>query len=297
MKTLIPLESLNPSVRYVNHICFSEQSTVAKRILFDHEFLYCLSGEARMEYQNRVFTIRQGDLFHLEPFLDNRMVVEKGKSFTAHCVHFDFAVMDAEWDFSATWAYFIHSLTEAETLRRKELSHRPDPVPQGPGIPPLVNGLDRAVMAPLFRELYGTYGRSRSFDRIRLKAIFLQILSQIYLLLDTPSPGFHFDHIADEVIYYMREHFREPITAVSLADRFGLSPKYFGSLFKKSTGMSIQKKLLSIRMEHASQLLIYTRTPIEEIAASVGIPDVFYFTKLFKKEKGMPPGQYRRTLR
>ena len=45
MKTWIPLESLNPSVRYVNHICFSEQSTVAKRILFDHEFLYCLSGE------------------------------------------------------------------------------------------------------------------------------------------------------------------------------------------------------------------------------------------------------------
>lgn len=297
METPIPFSAVNPAVRYVNHIHFPEKYTVAKRVLFDHEFLYCLDGEARMEYDNQVFYIRQSDLCHLEPFRENRMTVEKGKTFSAHCVHFDFAVMEPVWDFSATWAYFIHPLTKKERLRREELARRPDPVPEHPHIPPLLDGLDDAVMAPLFRELYCTYGRSSLSDQLKLKGLFLQILSQIVLFLDGQSPGMHFNHTADEAIYYMKEHFSDPITAVSLADRFGLSPKYFGSLFKKSAGMTIQKKLLTIRMEHASQLLIYTDTPIEEIAAMVGISDVFYFTKLFKKEKGIPPGQYRKMLR
>lgn len=296
METPISLSQINPAVRYVNHICFPEGYTVAKRILFDHEFLYCLFGEARMDYQGHRFLIRQGDLFHLAPFLENRMEVEAGKRFAAHCVHFDFAVLDPAWDFSATWAYFLHPLTQEEKHRRAELSRRPNPTPEGINILPLVRGLDSAVMVPLFRELYCTYGRSLPSDQMKLKALFLQILSQVFFLLDNRSPGFHFDRTADEAIYYMKEHYSDPITAVSLADHFGLSPKYFGSLFKKSAGMSIQKKLLSIRMEHASQLLIDTRIPIEEVAAMVGIPDVFYFTKLFKQERGMPPGQYRKML-
>lgn len=297
METLIPFELINPTVRYVNHVHFPEEYTVAKRILYDHEFLYCLDGEARMEYKNQIFTIRQGDLFHLEPFLDNRMYVEKGKSFCAHCVHFDFMVSDPKWDFSAPWAYFIHPMTDEEKLRLKELSQRPDPIPEGITIPPLLHGLNPSLLAPLFRELYRTYGRSSRGDSLRLKSIFLQILSQIFSELDSINGESIFNPIADEAIYYMKEHYSEPITAVFLANHFHLSPKYFGSLFKKNTGMTLQEKLLSIRMEHASQLLIYTTTPIESIAAMVGIPDVFYFTKLFKREKGISPGQYRKMLR
>lgn len=297
MDTSIGLEFINPAVRYVNHVHFPEGYTVAKRILFDHEFLYCLDGEARMEYKNQIFIIRRGDLFHLEPFLDNRMYVEKGHSFSAHCAHFDFSTMDSKWDFSATWAYFIHPLTPKEKARMEELSQRPNPVPEGILIPPLLHGLNSSVLAPLFRELYRTYGRSNHADFLRLKSIFLQILSHIVSELESQNTGNLFHPIADEATYYMKEHYSEPITAVFLADHFDLSPKYFGSLFKKNTGMTIQEKLLSIRMEHASQLLIYTATPIETIAAMVGIPDVFYFTKLFKREKGIPPGQYRKMLR
>lgn len=297
MKTFIPLEFINPAIRYVNHIHFPEEYTVAKRILYDHEFLYCLDGQAKMEYQNQTFLIQKGDLFHIEPFMENRMFVEKNHSFSAHCVHFDFMKLDSKWDFSATWAYFIHPLTPKEIQRMEELTHRPNPVPKDFFFPPLLCNLNRSVMAPLFRELYRTYGRIHRGDSLKLKAVFLQILSQIYFELDSQDTKNSFDHIAYEAIYYMKEHFSSPITAVSLAQRFDLSPKYFGSLFKKSTGMTIQEKLLSIRMEHASQLLIYTGYPIEEIAERVGISDVFYFTKLFKREKGLPPGQYRRQFR
>lgn len=286
----------DPQIRFVNHIQFPPGYTMEKRVIYDHEWIYCLDGEAKMDYQNTTFTLRPGSLLHLEPFQDNKMYVESGHTFSAHCVHFDFFHLDPSWDFSAEWAYFLRPRTVPEQERLQRLAHRPNPVPDGPAIPPMVEGLDPAVMAPLFRELYRSFGRLSAADHLKMRSVFLLILSHVLTFLEDAESRPRFDPMADDAVYYMKEHYREPITALSLAEHFHLSAKYFGSLFKKSTGMTIQEKLLSIRMEHASQLLIYSKLPIQDIAAAVGIPDVFYFTKLFKKEKGMPPGRYRRQL-
>ena len=47
------------------------------------------------------------------------------------------------------------------------------------------------------------------------------------------------------------------------------------------------------RMQHARHLLRTTDLQIGTVALHCGIPDIHYFAKLFKKETGMTPGQYR----
>jgi AraC-like DNA-binding protein len=47
------------------------------------------------------------------------------------------------------------------------------------------------------------------------------------------------------------------------------------------------------RMQHARHLLRTTNLQIGTVALHCGIPDIHYFAKLFKKETGMTPGQYR----
>jgi YesN/AraC family two-component response regulator len=81
-----------------------------------------------------------------------------------------------------------------------------------------------------------------------------------------------------------------------LAEQSGLSLKYFGTLFKGATGRTIAEYLLDVRMKIAKGLLLATTSPLKDIAATVGIPDLYYFSKLFKRTEGMSPGQYRKTM-
>ena len=74
-----------------------------------------------------------------------------------------------------------------------------------------------------------------------------------------------------------------------LARRFHLSPQYFGELFKRDTGMSVKEFQRECRMEMAMALLRGGTFSITEVAAEVGLEDVAYFSRLFKRKFGMPP--------
>ncbi len=87
------------------------------------------------------------------------------------------------------------------------------------------------------------------------------------------------------------------LTLHSLAQHQGLSPGYLSDVFKKETGQTITAYVRKRRMQHARHLLRSTDHQIGTVALHCGIPDVHYFTKLFKKETGMTPGQYRESGR
>ena len=77
------------------------------------------------------------------------------------------------------------------------------------------------------------------------------------------------------------------------AAHFGFHPDYFGALFKKATGKTFVTVLNELRMEKARVLLTTTHLKVYEIAEQVGIEDVKYFLRLFKKVYGSSPKEYR----
>ena len=77
------------------------------------------------------------------------------------------------------------------------------------------------------------------------------------------------------------------------AAHFGFHPDYFGALFKKATGKTFVTVLNELRMEKARVLLTTTHLKVYEIAEQVGIEDVKYFLRLFKKAYGLSPNEYR----
>ena len=50
-------------------------------------------------------------------------------------------------------------------------------------------------------------------------------------------------------------------------------------------------------MGKACELLRETEYEIKDIVGQVGLTDIYHFSKLFKKETGVPPGQYRKQSR
>ncbi len=75
--------------------------------------------------------------------------------------------------------------------------------------------------------------------------------------------------------------------------KLNMSYIHFRRLFRKSFGTPPCQYLMSARLEMASYLLRTTDMKISSVAEEAGIPDLFYFSRLFKKKYQFPPGEYR----
>ena len=83
------------------------------------------------------------------------------------------------------------------------------------------------------------------------------------------------------------------VSVQDLADSIGLNRSYLHRLFKSAIGSSVQEYLLDLRIRKACALLKSTELPVSIISLSVGYEDTLYFSRLFKRKKGVSPSQYR----
>ena len=95
-----------------------------------------------------------------------------------------------------------------------------------------------------------------------------------------------------ELIDYINEHYREPLTAETLSRQMNLSPTYLYSLFRTYLGVTPLNYINSVRLREAYGLLEEGRS-VTETASGVGIPNVSYFIKLFKSATGVTPFQWK----
>jgi len=107
----------------------------------------------------------------------------------------------------------------------------------------------------------------------------------------SPSlPGYKVRQITD----WIAEHASEDFDLARLAARAGLSKFHFQRLFKSAVGVSPSRYHINLRMNLARQLLRETKKSIVDVALEVGYADPSYFAKLFRKETGLSPSDYRR---
>jgi len=80
------------------------------------------------------------------------------------------------------------------------------------------------------------------------------------------------------------------------ARRLHISEKHFRNVFTGNVGLAPGQFLQKARLELAAQLLRVTNKTLAEVAGFVRIDDIYYFNRLFKRQHGLPPGQFRREL-
>ncbi|HIW41192.1 MAG TPA: AraC family transcriptional regulator [Candidatus Mediterraneibacter vanvlietii] len=102
-----------------------------------------------------------------------------------------------------------------------------------------------------------------------------------------------FNRIRD-VITYVEEHFREPISLQDIAGHLGLGREYFCRFFKKNMGMSFLRYLNEVRISHVYRDLEQTDAPIAEIAEKNGFHNQKLFNRTFREVYGCTPSAVRR---
>lgn len=99
--------------------------------------------------------------------------------------------------------------------------------------------------------------------------------------------------IIKEAAEYISAHFAEDLSLSILSEQLHLNPAYLSMLFKQITGHAFKEYLNQVRVEEAKRLLMDTDYSIIDIAVACGFTNQSYFTKVFKKETGMTPKQFR----
>ncbi|MDO4159534.1 MAG: AraC family transcriptional regulator [Prevotellaceae bacterium] len=100
-------------------------------------------------------------------------------------------------------------------------------------------------------------------------------------------------NVVAAAIHYMKENIEKKLTLKDLADYTGYSSSHFSSLFKEQTGHSPLNYLTIIKIQQACAMLDNTNMKINQICFKVGIEDCYYFSRVFSKQMGMSPKQYR----
>ena len=92
---------------------------------------------------------------------------------------------------------------------------------------------------------------------------------------------------------YISSHLGQQISLEEVAQKAFISPGYMSTLFKDQTGENFMDYVIRQRINESKRLLRTTGMSIGDIALSVGYADPRHFSKVFQKQVGMKPSEYR----
>lgn len=153
-----------------------------------------------------------------------------------------------------------------------------------------------SVYTDLLKSIYDAYDAS-DVQGIRCSAYFLLLLGELIKRAEgrrheRSVSSVKQRHVRD-IITYINNNYRLQLTVQDIATQNQVSVSRMMALFSEVVGMSPIVYLNRFRVATACELLRSTKDPIGEIAYAVGVDDRLYFSRLFRKYKGMSPREYR----
>ena len=118
-----------------------------------------------------------------------------------------------------------------------------------------------------------------------------------YCLLIKKYSLTQYSSIVQKALTFINLNISSNLTVKKVASEVGLSADYLTRLFKKELDMNVITYINKKRIYKSLKLLGSTNLSIEEIGDLVGLDNTSYFYKLFKKEIGISPKQYRNSLK
>lgn len=97
-------------------------------------------------------------------------------------------------------------------------------------------------------------------------------------------------------ITYIEQHLCELLTLEEVSKAAGFSKYHFLRLFKSETGIGLRDYIQTRRMYRAAEYLLNSELSAMDIAFLLQFESQEAFTRAFKREYSLPPGQYRRTM-
>jgi AraC-like DNA-binding protein/mannose-6-phosphate isomerase-like protein (cupin superfamily) len=116
-----------------------------------------------------------------------------------------------------------------------------------------------------------------------------------------PAPPPKLSHHNSGIILYqakliIRDNLSTPLRLDEVAKLMHISGRHLSRVFHQELDKSFTEYVRQERIQRAVALLTTTNLPLKEVAEATGFVNIYYFTKVFTSEMGLPPGQFRKKL-
>lgn len=234
---------------------------------------YIVSGKGFFEYRDRKHAVTAGEIFVIVPG--------------------ELTYYETDPDDPWTFCWFAFDGRRAkEMLNRAGLS-MDEPVQAirgGDRLPVHVNELIATLQAYSGRELPASLIHGLLYQLFGVLEV-----SHLASRSDLPRRSDAADYVG-KALKFIEYQYQSPIAVKNIADYVGLERTYFTKLFTKATGESPQRYLIKYRIDQARRLLATSDMTVAQIGRSVGIPELAYFSRLYKKIVGTAPKQHGKAM-
>ena len=247
-----------------------ELSTYRPRGRIDYQLIYIASGKAHFYFEDREEIVTAGHMVLYRPKEVQKYVYYGMDQTEVYWVHFTGSdVKNILRQYGMTdnmHVFYCGALLEYQSLFRLMIQE-----------------------LQMCREDY------QELLAMMLRHILILIHRQMNNVKKTDS-GFMTEEI-DLAVTYFNEHYNTDICIEEYAASRHMSTSWFIRNFRKYTGFTPMQYILEIRISNAESLLEATEYNITEISRIVGYDNPLYFSRLFKRSKGLSPSEYRKRIK
>jgi AraC family transcriptional regulator len=158
--------------------------------------------------------------------------------------------------------------------------------------PVFVNG-GRAAWLTL--KLYGEAWRGDSASSLAIEGLALEILAELSLA-DAHFAEGKPPQWLNQARELLHARFADNLTHDEVAENAGVHPVYLATLFRRHFRCTIGEYIRRLRIEFAARQIAGSDRSLCEIALAAGFSDQSHFSKVFKNQTGLTPGNFRACL-
>lgn len=282
----LPLNMVNPFVRYSHYFTIEESTPFVQVRSYDYRMIYIYDGSGNMEIDNHLYPVAKGSLFMWRPAVKYSFLPKKGDRITAYGINFDFTNNNQNYESP------IVPDTDT-TFQENNITGIVEFIDFAP-FNKVVYLKNMMNLEEYFYIINHEFMIQKNFYQGKIHGIFIALVNDIARSLSATTNGETDDsnELIDTIIEYIQSHYDQPLTNKALGQIFSFHPAYISRMMVKHTGLPLHRYITQQRIYAALNLLQTTNLSVSEIAAKVGISDINYFSRCFKKYVGYSPRNF-----
>lgn len=241
---------------------------------------YVKKGQCVHCLDNVEHNLAKGDIFILPPYIPHKIISEDAEKTELLCCGFQVDFISEKDNFDAGYIMpFMQDMGEIKPFFT-------------------LDGNAVKEVEKIFDEIIYEYDHKEKFFELYVKANILKLLSIIVRKYNKSSHAdnsniFKYRDSILKVLEFIKENSKEKLFVEDVCKIAAMSPTYFSHVFKQFTGQTFVEYLRTMRVSNAKEMLLNTDKKIADVAIDAGFDDPAYFDRVFKKEVGVSPRQFR----
>jgi AraC-like DNA-binding protein len=263
----------------INHTTgtFAKKSVIGKpHYSSEHMMYYFIKGSGNIKIEGMRYDINEGDIVILNPSELFHCTIDEGVYHERIVFHINETIINSfPCDCTALFDLFNkrkngeRNHISAETVR--------------------IYGCDKII-----NEIFTLLSSNEATKHVQVICKIVELLVHLNKAFEFYSKEEYVNPLINEVISYLISNLRKDISIASVASKFNISKSYLEHLFKEYVGTSLWSYVVFRRI-HLVNNLLEKNFSAEEASRIAGFNNYSNFFRLYKKQMGMTPTEFKKT--